>query len=1258
MITLTRPWRAAAVLGLLICLLILLAWSGTRNPRSGRPADSYATLAGRDTWLDEARPDQNLNGDSQLVVGRDGDPVAERQALVWFDVSAVPPGSVVTQATLTLYQESADGAALYDVMPRIVLAPWSEGDVTWEGRPAAAGIGDAPLGLTLATGSASWDVTHAVQAWVSGVHANYGLLLAGDGSTIGRHRFISRTDPEWGPRLLIQTGPAPTATEAGSPVPSATALPTTATATATAPTVTATAPTATLTPSATMPAGTTTTPSATATGGTPVTATPSATLTGGTPASATPSATASGTASATWTASATTTAGTPATAVSPTLTRTATATTTPGVSATFTATATRTRTRTPTATGSLPATNTPGPSQSATPSATATASRTVRPSNTPGGPTSTPVGTVDPQQIALERLRADSTEPLEIRIVGTVPRWVRGRVAVDVGEAGPVDQALAFIEAYRDLYLLPDPQADLFVRRVSADGRQVFFGQHRAGVPVASAELVVFLDGPDVLGSAGDFLQGPLPAGTPLLTSQRAVTRVLAQAPGAGAALLGEPRLVYFGGRLVDSLDRETYLAWQVALQGNQDDVPSAWVYWIDALDGTLLFRVETQNPVATRDAEVRDAGSGTLLDGGCWDPPEANGDVVVYDRNGPVPGADSNADADLAWDSLNRVLGFFLHHFGRRALDDAGGHIKVLVHEPTAGGDAVYLNRCEELRFDDGQPVLDVLAHEYSHGVIRWTADLEPHDQPGALAESYADVLAALVDDDDWTIGEDTPGGVKRSLQNPAEHGQPDHMFGRYDTLTQGLQLPPAEPWRGRDNDWGDVHFNSGILNRASYAMAEGGFWNFIAVSGIGRPKVRQLYYDVVAKRLFRLARFADAKDATVAQAREYVAAGRYGFTTADVCGILNAYAAVGLAYEDANCDGFEEVPAPDTDGDSRIDLDDNCEFVFNPDQHDEDADYAGDACDLDMDNDTVRNAADNCPLVPNFDQADEDDDDVGDVCDDDDADKVVNFRDNCPLAANTDQRDTDGDGQGDACDVDRDADNRLNAADNCPLLPNFNQADRDNDRVGDLCDNCADAANQDQHDSDGDGLGDACDSDDDDDGVADADDNCVLVGNLNQADLDDNGTGLACDPPEAAMMHDDAGLSGLIAFPPGGGALRLPFDPCAACADWVPENYEVIVRLNMGEELVARIVDDEGRQYAWSAPDSEHELRFRPSSDFHYRDGAGSPVVRARHFFIELVPSDDVPAGREFAAEIHIGSEIYVATPRIFLPFVAQDR
>ncbi len=71
------------------------------------------------------------------------------------------------------------------------------------------------------------------------------------------------------------------------------------------------------------------------------------------------------------------------------------------------------------------------------------------------------------------------------------------------------------------------------------------------------------------------------------------------------------------------------------------------------------------------------------------------------------------------------------------------------------------------------------------------------------------------------------------------------------------------------------------------------------------------------------------------------------------------------------------------DTDGDTVIDLLDNCVDVPNTAQHDEDGDDVGDACD-------------NCPHVPNADQVSDDGDDVGDACDpnpDDPGDVIALF-------------------------------------------------------------------------------------------------------------------------------------------------------------------------------------------------------------------------------------------------------------------------
>lgn len=114
------------------------------------------------------------------------------------------------------------------------------------------------------------------------------------------------------------------------------------------------------------------------------------------------------------------------------------------------------------------------------------------------------------------------------------------------------------------------------------------------------------------------------------------------------------------------------------------------------------------------------------------------------------------------------------------------------------------------------------------------------------------------------------------------------------------------------------------------------------------------------------------------------------------------------------------------------------------------------------DDDQDGIPNPLDNCPFVANYDQADNDQDGRGDLCDiDDDNDTFADTVDNCPLIANIDQNDGDNDGIGDACDScpadaenDKDLDTVCGNIDNCPDVVNTEQTDVDNDNIGDACD------------------------------------------------------------------------------------------------------------------------------------------------------------------------------------------------------------
>jgi len=66
---------------------------------------------------------------------------------------------------------------------------------------------------------------------------------------------------------------------------------------------------------------------------------------------------------------------------------------------------------------------------------------------------------------------------------------------------------------------------------------------------------------------------------------------------------------------------------------------------------------------------------------------------------------------------------------------------------------------------------------------------------------------------------------------------------------------------------------------------------------------------------------------------------------------------------FPDSNQDGIADCIGEDDDSDGKMDVDDNCPQVYNPDQLNSDTDKDGDACDPDDDNDGTLDAADCAP-------------------------------------------------------------------------------------------------------------------------------------------------------------------------------------------------------------------------------------------------------------------------------------------------------
>ncbi|WP_353051201.1 M4 family metallopeptidase [Streptomyces sp. Caat 7-52] len=131
-----------------------------------------------------------------------------------------------------------------------------------------------------------------------------------------------------------------------------------------------------------------------------------------------------------------------------------------------------------------------------------------------------------------------------------------------------------------------------------------------------------------------------------------------------------------------------------------------------------------------------------------------------------------------------------------------------------------------------------EVIYHELAHGVTDHTSRFEYHNQSGALNESMSDVFGSLVkqwslkqtaEEADWLIGADvwTPGiggDALRSMKDPG-HAYENPKFGKDpqpDRMSKFIHLPDTK--RG---DWGAVHYNSGIPNKAFFltAVRIGGF-------------------------------------------------------------------------------------------------------------------------------------------------------------------------------------------------------------------------------------------------------------------------------------------------------------------------------------------------------------------------------------------------------------------------------------------------
>ena len=442
-------------------------------------------------------------------------------------------------------------------------------------------------------------------------------------------------------------------------------------------------------------------------------------------------------------------------------------------------------------------------------------------------------------------------------------------------------------------------------------------GQFHEGLPVFGGQIVRQMDGRAILSVTGRLYEDIAVDLTPSISPARANTAAIASL-GGGANVRGETtlgilpvaggyRLVYLMQVLSDWAIRDVYVdahsgAVVLSINGIRTQLT---IGQGNTIFGTLR-KMSTSQTESTYEAvdKARPAEAFTLSFPGTRSRLNAflnslalfNADIATDSDNVWTDGPTVDAHVYQGW-----VYDYYFKRFGRRGMDDHDIEVDSIVH-PLSRSEAnrqppdivgTYINNafycCDGLLvFGDGDGRvfnflagdLDVVAHEWTHGVTAFTSELTYRDESGALDEAFSDIMGAAIeffyypagsgrDQADWFIAEDVylaSPGFLRSLSDPSTKGHPDHY-----SLRQFI---------GTNTDDGGVHFNMTIATHAFYLAVAGGRNRVsgISVPGIGLgniEKMDRVFFRGFTQLLSPNARFSDARRATLMAATDLYGAG-----------------------------------------------------------------------------------------------------------------------------------------------------------------------------------------------------------------------------------------------------------------------------------------------------------------------------------------------------------------------------------------------
>lgn len=431
------------------------------------------------------------------------------------------------------------------------------------------------------------------------------------------------------------------------------------------------------------------------------------------------------------------------------------------------------------------------------------------------------------------------------------------------------DDALDAIQGIHTILGIQDPYEELDTLVINEDeyGAEYTFAQSYEGTEIYSRRITVSADENGVTDSlssgvlsSGDLQQAD---NTPVLSAGEAEAAALAACDGGNAINSTKTVLSYYA---LDEYETDPVLTYKVTVSGDVDET-----VFVNAVDGSI---VETISNIEAASAKT---GSGknelgekvsfpvafTWTDWYFYYMQDLGRDIQMYkdgwfgdSRIGSEFNSWGDETAVSAYTHMITTFDWYKNELGRDSVDNNGMKLKVIVHNSEMKDNAFWSGSNNTLNFCDNSNgktpttanALDVIAHEYTHGVVQFaTGGLPYQNATGAINEGYADIFGCLVEGD-WEIGENWK--TLRDAANPTAYGDPDKRSS-----------PFYIDYTTDSTDNGGVHTNSSLVYHAAYLMT---------TYGMDRDTLAKVWYKSLSMGFDGTSNFSTVRTNVIKAARK----------------------------------------------------------------------------------------------------------------------------------------------------------------------------------------------------------------------------------------------------------------------------------------------------------------------------------------------------------------------------------------------------